>query len=489
MKYKILIIDDESQRNNSYNDWLSKDFEIEIQNDIVSKDLHNAINDPKIDCIFLDMVLSKSPGLDKESFESIVDMIGKKKPIILISRYFNRIASWIKAQAEKTNIIFIIGWDEIYNDSSVRDENIAKNFITRIKLELNRYYHRSNSEKAPDSSIFLLHISDLQFGDPDYTPDAKILNERIIAQYLVQEFKKTIDFIVVSGDVAYSGLPSEFDVGYNWLSSIAKLLFPESFNNPKERILLVPGNHDVNLSLNAADYFNYDFKKQKAATADLMYLSRRTDPIEDHKRFGLLPFTQFAYKLTGDLNWIDNPFGDCFINDQFLGWGIRFIHVNTVMELGYLDPDKISIVGERIKDLVNKTAPVSEKIFSIIIAHNGPEDFGYALSSSPSQSASDLFALINGLGGRLYLHGHRHKPEKLRKVDYEGNFTSSILYSEAGTISLNKNLQANDSRRSFSVIELRRKGDVVVGIISNIFEIEGQKINEVPHKKSEANYD
>src|SRR5688500_5721392 len=98
MTYKLVIIDDESQRNETYQRIFDNGFEIEIQNDISSEFLQNAIIDPKLDGIVLDMVLSKSNNPDKESFERVMEMIGNKKPVILVSRSFNTIASWLNNQ-------------------------------------------------------------------------------------------------------------------------------------------------------------------------------------------------------------------------------------------------------------------------------------------------------------------------------------------------------------------------------------------------------
>jgi len=487
MKYSLLIIDDESQRNSAYRELLSDEFDLEIQNDIVSQDLQNAINDSKVDCIILDMVLSKAPNPDKEHFDMVMDMIGSKKPVVLISRSFNKIASWISNQRERPNIIAFIGWDELYTETyQIKDVSTAASFRLRIKLALNKYFHRSNSEKEPNSSIVLVHFSDFQFGDPNYAPDAKLLNDRILAIKLIQDYKLKIDFIIASGDIAYTGLPSEFEKGYEWLYDFAVLVLPQNFKNIGERILLCPGNHDVNLSLNAADYFTYNFRASSTTPTPDTFLKKRESPINDHTQFGLLPFTQFAYRLTGDINWIENPYGNCFINDRFIGWGIRFIHINTVMELGYLTPKQISVIADKVKNLAKSSRPVQDHLFTLIIAHNGPEDMGYIFGSDVPQAAGDLFGLINAVGGDLYLHGHRHKTERLRTISYEGKFTTKMRYGMSGTISLNQGLQPSDSRRSFSVIELFRKDSIVTNYEVKIFEIEGQDFHEATHKKSEV---
>lgn len=483
--HQILIIDDEETRNEPYRLFLGPGFALDILNNIDLNRILQFVDDPEVDCILLDMVLNSGRAdQQKELFQSVIEIIGKKKPIILTSRNFGNIVSWINNlnQHKGYEVIYYFGWDELYRqDGSLKDLVSADIMRSRIEMALNNFYKRTNSKKLGDESINVLHISDLQFGDPNFSNDAKILSERLIAEYIISNLKKKIDFIAVTGDIAYSGLPSEFNEGHKWLTNLVKYLFPTEFHNYGERILIVPGNHDVNLALSAADYLKYNFKFEQ----DLKLKDRLIDrepTLQDHQQIALSPFVQFAYKLSRDPSWLDNETRLCFINTKYSKWGIQFVHLNTVMDLGFLDPDKISLAQDPIGRLGHSIHRSQRNLFTIYLAHNGPEDLGFIRSADHPESVTALFSLINTVGGNLFLHGHRHKIERLYDIPFEGKYSSNIKYGQTGSVSLNKKVQSNGSRRGFSIVELSRENGLVNAYSHKCFEFNEQEISEVEKK-------
>jgi predicted MPP superfamily phosphohydrolase len=85
-----------------------------------------------------------------------------------------------------------------------------------------------------------LHISDLHFRRPNYEAD-------IVLQDLIKDVEKQIrdqdfqlDFIVVTGDVAFRSVPSEYGRAAEFFD---QLLAQSGIE--KDRLFIVPGNHDV----------------------------------------------------------------------------------------------------------------------------------------------------------------------------------------------------------------------------------------------------
>jgi hypothetical protein len=96
--------------------------------------------------------------------------------------------------------------------------------------------------------------------------------------------------------VVYAGLPSEYDIAKVWFGKFCpELLGP----NYKSRLLLIPGNHDVNLRLNAADLYKFDFKSNRLVEKTL-------DITDEHHAYGLTPYKEFAFEMTGNLSYISN---------------------------------------------------------------------------------------------------------------------------------------------------------------------------------------
>lgn len=97
--------------------------------------------------------------------------------------------------------------------------------------------------------MLMLHISDIHFKSPDCLdawtdPDASIrtrmrrdLNQQL--QTLGQ-----VDAILICGDVAYKADPKEYQSALTWIQQLSEIS-----GCPKERVFVVPGNHDVDRSL------------------------------------------------------------------------------------------------------------------------------------------------------------------------------------------------------------------------------------------------
>ena len=99
-------------------------------------------------------------------------------------------------------------------------------------------------------ALTILHLSDLQFGRKHRYPKGKgsynTLSAKLSADldYLGKEHQVRPNAIVVTGDVAETSMPDEYQQAAEFLEQLGAEL-----EIGKERIVLVPGNHDVNRKL------------------------------------------------------------------------------------------------------------------------------------------------------------------------------------------------------------------------------------------------
>ena len=95
------------------------------------------------------------------------------------------------------------------------------------------------------NTITWLHISDLHFRTSQAYDANVVLRAllRDVAERIEQEGLQP-DFLAVSGDIAFSGQPAEYDLARRFFDDLLR-----TTELPKERLFLVPGNHDVNRSL------------------------------------------------------------------------------------------------------------------------------------------------------------------------------------------------------------------------------------------------
>lgn len=99
---------------------------------------------------------------------------------------------------------------------------------------------RLGGQAALIPPITWLHISDLHFRKDDY-------NSSIIREAFLQDLKSMcleknlhIDLILVTGDIAFSGQPEEYKLARVFFDNLLSLT-----QLSKERLFIVPGNHDV----------------------------------------------------------------------------------------------------------------------------------------------------------------------------------------------------------------------------------------------------
>lgn len=88
----------------------------------------------------------------------------------------------------------------------------------------------------PATEFTILHLSDVHFGTSDYRAEMPRVTEAIVDAVKKQDWPP--DIIILSGDLAFSGLDGEFMRVQTWLERFMQL-----WNNTK--LFIVPGNHDV----------------------------------------------------------------------------------------------------------------------------------------------------------------------------------------------------------------------------------------------------
>jgi DNA repair exonuclease SbcCD nuclease subunit len=91
--------------------------------------------------------------------------------------------------------------------------------------------------------LTFLHLSDLHFITDDagtqYDRDDEI--RTALLDDLGKVDRTNFDAILVTGDIAYHGRPSEFERASKWFGQIR-----QKTNVPAESLVTIPGNHDVN---------------------------------------------------------------------------------------------------------------------------------------------------------------------------------------------------------------------------------------------------
>jgi hypothetical protein len=173
------------------------------------------------------------------------------------------------------------------------------------------------------------------------------------------------------------------------------------------------------------------------------------------------------YTLACAMITIDNHL--CFVNERFLNWGIRFIHLNSVVEQSHANPKLASIpnnILEKVCDCMTMQENESE-VFTVILSHHGPEDFKIS-KDNPINRWSGIRNLIENTKTDLFLYGHHHGFNTSYGDNEEGDYIKNTIFHRTATLLLNEvarevdaTTQKHTQKRGFSLISLERKGGIV----------------------------
>lgn len=227
IKYKLLVIDDEvSTRDEIYENVLGgpENFALQFIRNV--DDVEKNINSTNVDGYIVDVVLENW----HLNLKDVFDKIGDKGPIILVSnkwKEFNNIESAnILNNTIDSPVIHFLAWSEFYDETSgkIAHPDVVKTTNIKIYNELNKYHKRSNLKIGPDESINILHISDTQFGDKEMDIGAFLL-ESAIGNFLRKNYIE-LHFLIITGDISFSGKPSEYKMALDWFKSFLDELWP-----------------------------------------------------------------------------------------------------------------------------------------------------------------------------------------------------------------------------------------------------------------------
>lgn len=256
--------------------------------------------------------------------------------------------------------------------------------------------------------IRYLHISDLHLtrqakGKAGVEKsDQDMVTESMLKKIkkLTQEEKKTFDLIFITGDLAYGGKPDDYEVVEVFCERLL-----EATGVPRERLFLVPGNHDIDRSQVKPSHKDrlYNFDKEEQITEvlgdeDLFPLVMRKFDAFNHfaeQAMGRTLYSQTKYYFTLP---VSIPTGE----EKVL---LNVVGLNSALFAGYDGDDKQKLafglpqVDAALSDL-KKNARLTIVLFHHPFDCSHPEDKKWC--SKRILKDADLI-----------LTGHLHEPENM----------------------------------------------------------------------------
>ncbi|GGI72732.1 metallophosphoesterase [Shewanella gelidii] len=452
---KILVIDDEHENRkpvyqNLEDDWGFDNISINYLTEERVKKIDSE-NLDEYDLILLDIVFEKW-NIDSRYAAERIRKVSQTIPIVLITGYWAATNSkYIRDlstafDTEKVPIQFTdLMTDAQKEQAKNSDDSCSLNIsdvdtyqdIARILYAISvDSTTKVSLGKESEDSVWIMHISDLQLGGntvPQFLAEIDAIKKAVRRQ--IGSFP---DFVAVTGDISESGCPKEYEVAGEWLKRLC-----QSFKwiEPYERLLMVPGNHDVflpQLAVQKARFISKREAKKEQIEPGINYCEKTLDH-DWSTHLALYNYKNFSDKITGR-NIYESRDDLCWVDKNYSGLGCVFVGLNSVSAVSYEQPFIGLPVQSSYMELRDELSKLedTEGLFTICLAHH------------PKIKESPLYSAFSAgyPGPNLLLSGHMHKHDVV-----QGNNQLNITTT---TVSLESKDRWEDVPRGFTLIELVR---------------------------------
>lgn len=480
MTFKLMVIDDRPARKEHYEKVLSREKFDPIF--IWTRSDFERLRETPVDGYLLDVFLDHGDWHGTNAAALLKDAIQsapRPAPVFLVSQLWGepRVLEVLKQAGESSaSVIQYLAWGEF--EVACGDDKAAPGRLDALQMkllsELTRWHGRSGFRPEPDDTIRILLLADPQFGDPSTDPKATFAENWIAKTLKTNSLKPggdgVPDLIVLAGDVSYSGRPDQFALAEERLANdlMGPLWGKNNIDRMRDRLIIVPGNHDVNLRFSAADcrYFSPSNKEFKPDVPILV--NDENVPYPSHKEYALEPFRRFAHRLTTQREWQDSN-SMSWVDRRFIHCGIRFFALNTVAELDAESTDR-ACFSERDTRAIHRSLADDEpdSIFSIAVSHHGLVPDGTVDEKGVDNwlmVGRDTFAMHKI---RLWLYGHYHAfdARSLNGTPFENEPLWLVQIPTTRIF---------PSNRGFCVLELQRKAGKVIDAFVHQYVLENGK--------------
>lgn len=250
----------------------------------------------------------------------------------------------------------------------------------------------------------ILHLSDLHFGTPG---DARNWHSQI-AQDLTRELGCTrLDGLICSGDLGTLSTDAEYAAAAAFLTR-----FGGEFGLTAERIVLVPGNHDLNWDLSQTAY-DPGAPAAYAAAPDVDQRRWISDggtcQVRDETRYRRRfdPFSLHGHQPVKGTPYPD-AYPDQFVFHHWPDLGVLVLGLNSAWEIDHHHRDRAGIHPEAISQALDtlRARPDWADCLKIAVWHHPLH--GHEASRITDHGFVERLAQA---GFRLGLHGHIHRAE------------------------------------------------------------------------------
>lgn len=468
MRCNVLVVDDgfdgPELRGDLYKTFFERcgpELGIEIVPTILERpnELQSVLRARRFDAAIVDAVLNEREGWRTFSSGEAIETIGPSVPVAIISGQWDESNSaQISDVIKRPNCRTFMHWRDIDANQPGGQIDYAIRSFGRMLFEGKKLDPSLNL--GPDEPLWILHISDVQTGGFGSADELRLETRRCAERVRRETGSSGPTFIAFTGDVAEFGDPGQYASARNWIAYFVEQLNWHSL--PSRRILYVPGNHDVNVSL--------------SSSARLRYVGTPTDPKDERMQlvrevlhpslvsYGLAPYRRFHDSVALRDSFIDfkADWPTSWVEEGFLHLGVAFYGVNTALPVSahglpdrFVEADTLAAVSERLERIHSDMQ--DDRPLVIGLGHHTPVE---ASGDGGVQNPRAFAKLFGGaVPTSLFLHGHTHAHKVVTSDD-----PVQMVRSCATTLTKLSSARPEDSLRGFNLLKLSRSGGAVDGL-------------------------
>lgn len=239
-----------------------------------------------------------------------------------------------------------------------------------------------------------------------------------------------IDIVAFTGDIAFSGKTDEYEIAHNWIDETC--LSSAGLNLPTDRILFVPGNHDVDRSKIDVSSTSLERTLQAAQRQEDVANIYMDEKARETLFSRLHAYSEFVRTLTGRHELCDPSWSACF---PHLDRTIQLVGYTTSwLSCGNNDPRRLLIGQPQLTESIGQGGSAE---VTVALMHHPLAD----LMHFDEQTCDEYFRA----NAQLLLRGHLHRRDAVQHTDTQGGY----LEIAAGAL-----YEDDASRNYFNIIDI-----------------------------------
>jgi small GTP-binding protein len=249
-----------------------------------------------------------------------------------------------------------------------------------------------------NAPVRILHLSDLHFRTQDAGLAASVLETDLHTYFKT----RTLDYLILSGDIADTAQPVEYDLAFRFVHDLVNTLGL----NP-ERVVVVPGNHDVNwdVSEDAYKFVNRRRLPPGGPTGRFIDLGAQGILVCDEARYKerFSAFNQHFYRKVCNTHY-SLEYEEQFSVLRDADRRVLIVGLNSCWELDHNSPEKAGLhEGALAKVLTQLNSGDHSAWLKIAVWHH---------PVGPGTMSDAFLGLLARHGFQIGLQGHIHEAKR-----------------------------------------------------------------------------